>query len=72
MLHSNFGVNRALNDVKRSQTHFGGKAILLVVSKKENSSYLKKSFFLWIEIKRRLDLSYIVSVSNLILMFVLY
>ena len=46
MLHCNFGVNRALHDVKRSQTNFGGKAILLAVSKKEKSSYLKnRSFF---------------------------
>ena len=71
MPHSNFGVNRALNDVKRSQTNFGGKAILLVVSKKEKSSYLKnRSVF---GLKLKVDLIFhIISVSNLILMFVFY
>ena len=45
MLHGHFGVNPAINDVIRSQTNFGGKAILIVVSKKEKSSYLKNRYF---------------------------
>ena len=63
MLHSNFGLNRALNDVKRSHKKFGGKAILLVVSKKEKSSYLKnRSFF---GLKFKVDLiCHIISVST--------
>ena len=71
MLHSNFGVNRALNDVKRSQTNFGGKAILLVVSKKEKSSYLKNRSVFGLKLKEDL-IFHIISLSNLFLMLVLY
>ena len=69
MLHSNFGVNRALNDVKRPQTNFGGKAILLVVSKKEKSSYLKNRYFFGLELKVDLICD-LMSVSNLTFWFV--
>ena len=64
MLHGNFGVNRALNDVKRSQKNFAGKAILLVVSKKEKSSCLKnRSVF---GLKLKVDLICLtISFSNL-------
>ena len=71
MLHSHFGVNRAINDVIRPQTNFGGKAILLVVSKKEKSSYLKNRSFFGLKLKVD-SICHIISVSNLILMSVLY
>ena len=62
-LQFHFGVNRAINDVIRSKTNFGGKAILLVVSKKKKSLNWKKRYFFLFGIESRLNLSCNVSIQ---------
>jgi len=71
MFHGHFGVNHAINDVIRSQTNFGGKAILIIVLKKEKSSYLKNRYFFGLELKVDL-ICHLMSVSNLTFWFVSY
>ena len=70
-LHDHFGVNHAINDLKMSQTNFGGKGILLVVSKKKKSSNLKNCYFVGFDLKVDL-ICHVMLVSNLSLGFVSY
>ena len=70
-LHDQFGVNHAINDLKMSQTNFGGKRILLVVSKKKKYSNLKNCYFVGFDLKVDL-ICHVMLVSNLSLGFVSY